>query len=228
MAGHDASLGGMGDAPLREIEITTQDLEAIVIRTHGLGPDAAPAISSRLRYLQRMSFPAGVTGGRGRRLAYGLEDALMILMVMRYLEWSLSPVRAMRTVTMNWPHLSRALAAAWLTTRDCQDRAPHPGLLTVTPTALGDIGEDPSRTDGQAPETVTPMTGAALADWASASEEDGDACQLLVIDPVRLVRRISRAIAVVCGAYPFEVEAAFERLGAAAFGTDEAADWRLS
>ncbi len=218
------------DMAVRDIEITTLQLEEIIVRTHGLADDAAPTISSRLRYLQRMGFPGEATTGRGKRLAYGLADALRILIVFRYLEWSLSPVRAMRTVTMNWPHLSRALAIAWRVARTdgaMGDNAADRRLLVVAPSALGDAGGDPTRSEEQAPETVTPMTTAAIAEWGSADGEDGDACQLLVLDPVRFVRRLARAIEVACKAYPFEVDAAFEAMGKDTFGADDPAGWRF-
>lgn len=218
---------------MRTVAISSQQIEEIVVSTHDLRSETRSAISSRLRYLQRMGFPIPAGTGRGRRLEYGLEDALKLLVAFHYLEWSLSPVRAMRTVIMNWPDIARSLVTSWRigrlrTAGDHQGAAQLRHVMVVAPTALADVSDDPGRLDDQSPESIGLMRPGELAAWAEEADDDGDAPALLVLDPARLVSRISAAITKVNGAYDFEMDAAFRAMGAEAFGDADEKGWRVT
>lgn len=215
---------------MRPLTLTTQQIEDVIARTHGLDHSNRGALAARIRYLQRLDFPRATDGVRGRRLLYDLVDLLRFALVFRQLEWNQSPVRAMRAILMNWPALEQAMVIGW---RIAGPLAGHRAdasrlriLIAVAPAALQEAtGEEVG--DEQGFEAVQVMQPADLTAWLEGAADDGDDVQFLLIDPARMAHGLVSALTELCGYYSFEVDAAFEKLGAQAFGTERSSEWLM-
>jgi hypothetical protein len=212
---------------LGEIRLSGGELEEVVVRLHGLSPADRALVNSRHRYLVQLDFPASPGAGR-RRSGYDLERAMQMVTAFRLLECSQAPLRVARHVVRNWSVYARAYLASWRMARDQGSKShPQPGIdrfiLAIAPSALRDASDGIPATD-EVPDDLQVITPVEMERWMSASSDDGDDVQLLMIDPLRLINRAEAAILEILRADAEEFEEALRMWGLRAFG---AAEWKF-
>lgn len=199
-----------------------KSLRAVLADLHGEG--ASPgALLARFKYFQRMGFPGASNVGRGARAEYGLSDVLTLALAFELLETSATPVRIVRLLREAWPRIERALAGTWAALEGYGGQA---ALLAHVPGALGDLGS-PDSVDAPVPDPLAVVEMAQLSDWLGTTAVAG-APSLYVIDLSRFVRRVAMSLVGVGEVDAEGLADQFRGMGADAFGTSDAARWRVA
>ena len=106
----------MAKARPHALELDNEAVDRLLCSVHGLPPTADAAESPvhvRLRYLQKIGFPASANAGRGKRALHGPEGILQLALAFELLAVGLTPKRAAATVVANWDKAMVALRAGW-------------------------------------------------------------------------------------------------------------------
>lgn len=162
-------------------------IEALVRRLGGV--DDASLVLRRWKYLQRMSFPAGSNTGRGRKVAFDLDQLLQVLVAFELIQTGSTPTRAVRTVRTNWPDLLPAMALGWLCA--CKPTmAPMREMLVMDAGALQDAGgsEDPNE------KVASPFRAVPAIDLFAWGPGEWKHISRVVLDPCSLAAGLIRAV----------------------------------
>jgi hypothetical protein len=206
---------------LRDIRLSGPQIEEIVARTHSLGQTARGPLNARFRYLAGLGFPREV-GRRGQRIGFDLEETMQLVTAFLHLETGQPPLRVARSVLANWPAYARAYHQSWTILQNGEaagagTRA-NRVILAISPAALQEATSDLAEPERQAFEAVQVMRVAELSQWAEVTTDDLDDAHLMLLDPLRVLRRTIAQVETVGAFYPFEIAAAFaawsERLSA--------------
>lgn len=207
---------------LKPISLDNADADSLLSTMHGLdGPGIGHTAHTRLRYLQKIGFPAHAQAGRGKRTVHDLQALLQLALVFEMLDLGIVPSRAVATVKTLWPELSKTFADGWRALERGRSKAPGIGetreersalreaeveqdrkLIILSPRALAS-----SETDPLAVVTATlatergGMTGSARGSRARA-----------VIDPYAIVCDLARALESVLRYRHAEIAAAFQAI----------------
>lgn len=151
--------------------------------------DGDAGIRTRLKYLQRMGFPAGSNSGKGRKATYDLDQLLQTLVAFQLIQMGLPPTRALRTVRTGWSSLRAPLAFGWLA-RGQEELLRRRPVLVMQRSSLDDgrEGEDPNEPVGNPLEPIA--IEKAMDRMAAADQLIG-----IVMDPASLARALAEAIA---------------------------------
>lgn len=180
-------------------------VERVVLSMHALDEGGTAALLSRFRYLQRIGFPAAKVG-RGRKVAYRLDELLQIGLAFELLQVGIQPVRAARLVRTGWPDFRRVLADALRGDRRCR-------ILALFPHALDELSPDADLQDAPVCDPMGLIERDQVGAWLAGAPGMSDSC--LIIDPVRLASRLRSALVEAFGPAA-EAEAQIARLLAAA------------
>lgn len=205
------------------LQFDNADMERLLAGIHG-GAEAAATVQMRLRYLQRTGYPKGAQAGRGKRVAYEVDNVLRLMLVFQLLDLDLTPARAVNTVETNWTVVARALVASWRALRlsMAADEREHAAqidelrrVMIVEPAALH--GGDGGLTAG----LLRPSAFVTMI-----TDTSGDQAAGIVIDLFAIVKILDAAMT--GDMFKFkqgEIDAGFERFGETAFGHARLADW---
>lgn len=150
--------------------------------------DSEAGIRTRLKYLQRMSFPTGSNSGRGRRASYDLDQLLQTLVVFQLIQLGLPPTRSLRTVRTGWVALRGPLAFGWLA-RGNEELLRRRPVLVIDRSTLDDgrEGEDPNE---PVSNPFMPVAiGSAVERMTGGTEVVG-----IVLDPASLAHALAEAV----------------------------------
>lgn len=162
-------------------------------------PEHVIALRGRIKYFQRMGFPAA-NPGRGKKTGYSVEEVLQFALAFAFLDSGMSPLRSARAVRTNW-FFNRAAFAGALR---------GDGLYFVMfPRALDELVEEAGGVDDPISDPIGLLNSAALCEVftdrllalprsnasqgiAQSNQAKG---QMLVVDPMVLLGNVEAALA---------------------------------
>ena len=163
-------------------------LQQLMMDMNGIPSSRATAVSSRIRYMNRMDFPRGLRVGKGGRSTYDVEQALAMAVAFELLQCEMSPLRTVRTVRGGWDAARQAFIHAWRLVGATGVPAQRTLLATVQ-YALDDLAEaaPPSPEDAIA-DGLFLLDAAGLEEWAVGKPPGRR--RLLLLDPVRIIETL--------------------------------------
>lgn len=176
-------------------------LQQLMMDMHGIPSSRATAVSSRIRYMNRMDFPRGLRVGKGGRAAYDIEQALAMALAFELLQYEMTPLRTVRTVRGGWAAARGALADAW-SSLQVGGGGGGPTMIGTVQNALDDLAT-PTQASPEEPieDGLIALTPEALAEWL-AGDPPGRR-RLLLIDPARLISTLRGSLPAALQDAPF-------------------------
>ena len=163
-----------------QLRLSYAVMERVIAGMHSVGEDQHSALRGRMKYFQRMGFPAD-RPKRGARTGYSLEDLLQLVLAFELLECGVAPVRAARAARTNWQFNRGAFARAAQGARSFL--AMHPRALVELVDLSADAGDpvaDPFGTLG--PEDVGEWAQRPFVERNAHAERS-----VLLVDVTRLL-----------------------------------------
>lgn len=90
-------------------QLSSGDVERVLIHMAMVAPDAVVAFRARLKHLQRLGIPLGANTGKGRRVPHTLDTMFQLVIAVDLLQVGLPPQMVFRTIKWNWAGIARAL-----------------------------------------------------------------------------------------------------------------------
>lgn len=163
-------------------------LQQLMMDVHGIPSSRSTAVSSRIRYMNRMDFPRGLGVGRGGRSYYDVERTLAMAVAFELLQFEMSPLRTVRTVRGGWDAARQAFIDAWTAIGGTGVNTRRTLLATVQ-NALDDLaGTTPPSPEDAIPDGLLLVDAAGIEEWA-AGRPPGRR-RLLLLDPARIIETV--------------------------------------
>jgi len=113
-------------------QLTREQLQALMMRLHGIGPDSRVAMMGRLKHLQRLGWPPGSNTGKGKRVKYSADQVIQVALALEMIQLGLTPENTVWTMELHaefiWPVVR--------TTAQARGKMKKPSLLMFDPAAL--------------------------------------------------------------------------------------------
>lgn len=203
------------------MNLSFQDLEALLRRLLPLRGSDHRQIDIAYRYFKRMGFPSGRPAGRGSRQGLEFESVLQLALAFELMNTVGAPRRVARTVDANWRWMAKSLAVAWLTIIEQRD-ARGVDVFYLQPNTI-ELGASEDRGDDIF-EHLVPVARRSLQNWLASPDPD-QTSSWLVIDPILFVGRTRRGLEGLAGATLATIDECFAELGEAAFGRPRSVGW---
>ncbi|RYE38179.1 MAG: hypothetical protein EOP21_12660, partial [Hyphomicrobiales bacterium] len=204
----------------KPILLDTADTDSLLSTMHGLdGPGVGHTAHTRLRYLQKIGFPASANAGRGRRTVHDLKALLQLALVFEMLDLGILPARAAATVDTLWPDLGAAFTDAWRALERHRSDAPGVGDTRAEPTAglQGDAESDrklivlsPRALSSTEAEPLAAVTTTLASERGVASGSARGSRARAIVDPYAIVCDLDAALQSALRYRHDEIAAAFE------------------
>lgn len=167
-----------------QLRVSYAVLEGVIAALHAVGDDQHAALRGRMKYFQRMGFPAE-RPRRGSRTGYAVEDLLQVVVAFELLECGVAPIRAVRAARTNWRFNRAAFAKAARGER---------AFLAMYPRALVELVEPSADSGAPISDPFGRLGPDDVAEWAQMPFEQLNASverSVLLIDVARLLSSMS-------------------------------------
>jgi hypothetical protein len=169
-----------------KFEASYKVLEQVLYEMHRVPAARQSAFLARLRYMQRHDFPAARVG-RGRKVAYDLEQIFQIAIAFEFLQFGAQPAQVMRLLRSAWPDILAALRCP------PAGRVSARSIIAHYPVALDESGSELGIDDMASLDPVRIISFADLGDWVMA-DRPHDGASLAIVDLNRLQARVAGAL----------------------------------
>lgn len=99
------------------VEMTFGQVLTALGSLEDIPPEKLPALSSRIKHLQKLGLPARRRPGRGKAGRYSLEDFCQLLVALELQRRGVSPLASVRQTVLSWPkseHTLHHVIYSWL------------------------------------------------------------------------------------------------------------------
>jgi hypothetical protein len=176
-------------------------LQQLMMDMNGIPTSRSTAVSSRIRYMNRMDFPRGLRVGKGGRSVYNIEQALAMCLAFELLQHEMTPLRTVRTIRGGWRAARLALADAWRGLME--GRTPGEGLMIATfQNALDELASPkPPSPEAAIENGLVALDPSQLSEWLKGNPPG--LRRMLLVDPLRLIATLRGSLPTALREAPF-------------------------
>ena len=107
----------------------SRDVDYFLLGFHGVSPDESDGYIQRLRSIQRLGFPAGLSIGKGHPARYNADQFFQLVAVTELYRCHVPPLQGVKLVENSWSVMKTSILEVW----DTVDAGEHGRLLELAP-----------------------------------------------------------------------------------------------
>jgi hypothetical protein len=91
----------------------SRQVEALVMSLHDIAPEHEIAFMGRVKHLNRLGFPRGISAGRGTPIKYDADQLFQVLAAFELAQLGASPQRAVQLLEECWSRVRNIIPRVW-------------------------------------------------------------------------------------------------------------------